>query len=226
MRGTAYLVGSGQDGLLPKVAKRARDATAKAKPRVAVTYAPVAGSKEGLAFMSERMPRLFPDATLARFAVRGEEGATDAKRARAVVESADLVFVSGGDPTLGAKILVDAGADAWLREARDRGTPVMGVSAGSIVLGAWWAEWPDDDEDDDADLARTKLVACTGVVPGVTFDTHNEADDWDELRVVSRLASKARTKSRFLGIPTGGALVFDARDRMEVVGKEPFVLKR
>jgi len=212
--GPAYLVASGQDGLLPQLARRAMEAVGKERPHVAVSYAPVAGDAGGLRFMSERMPRLFPGAVLETI-----------DRDPAVVARADLVFVSGGDPTLGAKVLAETGADAWLREARARGVPAMGVSAGAIVLGDWWVEWPEDDEDDPA-LERTSLVACAGLVPAHVFDTHNEEDDWDELRVAAKLAHKQGLAVRFLGIPTGGALVFHGdAPAPEVVGKEPFHLR-
>jgi cyanophycinase-like exopeptidase len=176
--------------------------------------------------MSGRMGRLFPDAILERFAVDGEDAPMSAARARAVIDRADLVFVSGGDPTLGAKVLQRAGASAWLREANARGVPLMGVSAGTIVLGAWWAEWPeDDDPDPEAALARTKLVRCIGAVPDHVFDTHNEEDDWDELRLVRQLCARKHKNARFVGVPTGGALIRHGDDAMETLGVEPFILE-
>jgi putative intracellular protease/amidase len=209
--GTVYLVGSGQDGVLEQVARRAVHALGKDRPRVAVTYAPVSGDARGLKFMTDRMGRLFPGAVL--------ETIEDDP---AVVERADLVFVSGGDPTLGAKVLEASGAAQWLRQASARGVPVMGVSAGSIVLGAWWADWPEDDSEELDDI---RLVACTRVVDGHVFDTHNEEDGWDELRIVAELCDRRGESARFLGIPTGGALVFAAGGGMEVVGEPPFTLR-
>jgi cyanophycinase-like exopeptidase len=225
MKGTSYLVGSGEEGLLSRIAERARQAIGKAKVRVAVSYAPVAGDAQGLKFMSDRMARLFPGAALSRFAVAGEEGATRPDEARATVERADLVFVSGGDASLGARLLDASGASAWIRDAHARGAATMGVSAGSIALGAWWAEWPEDETGDESEqLARTGLVAGIGVVGDHVFDTHNEEDDWDELRLVARLCASRGKAARFLGIPAGGALVFHRDGSMEPVGKPPFVL--
>jgi cyanophycinase-like exopeptidase len=141
------------------------------------------------------------------------------------VDRADLVFVSGGDATLGARILDDSGASAWLREANARGIAMMGVSAGSIALGAWWADWHEDESGDEEDhLARTGLVRGIGAVPGHVFDTHNEEDDWDELRFIAKLCERRGETARFVGIPTGGALVFHGDGSMETVGNAPFVL--
>ncbi len=225
MSGTSYLVGSGEDGLLVKVARRAYQAIDEKRARIAVSYAPVAGSAQGLKFMSGRMPSLFPDATFERFAVAGEKGAMPPAEARAVVERAHLVFVSGGDPSLGARLLEASGASAWIRAAHARGATTMGVSAGSIALGAWWADWPDDESGDaSAQLARTGLLPGIGAVADHVFDTHNEEDDWDELRIVAGLCAARGIAARFLGIPTGGALVFHGDGSMETVGKPAFVL--
>ena len=59
----------------------------------------------------------------------------------------------------------------------------MGLSAGAMMLGACWAEWPDAAEegvphDDGA------LVACSGVVPDLVVDCHAEEDGWAELNMV------------------------------------------
>jgi hypothetical protein len=213
MRGRAYLVGSGQDGVLGQVAQRAMRELGRDKPRVAVTYAPVHGDARGLRFMSERMPRLFPGAAL--------ETIDDD---RAVVDRADLVFVSGGDPTAGAKELQRTGAAGWIREANERGVPAMGVSAGAILLGEWWVDWPEDDQD-DPQLARTQLVRCIGVVPGHVFDTHDEADGWEELHTADELVQRRGESQTLLGIPTGGAVIFDRTGGMEVVGNPPFRLR-
>jgi hypothetical protein len=56
------------------------------------------------------------------------------------------------------------------------------------------------------------------------FDTHDEADGWEELHVVAELLRKKGLRSRLLGIPTAGALVFRADGGMEVVGIPPLVL--
>ncbi len=225
MRGTSYLVGSGEDALLALVAERARKAIGKKAMTVAVSYAPVAGNTSGLKFMSERMPRLFPGAVVERFSVKGESGAMRSNEVRVIIDRADLVFVSGGDPTLGARLLDDSGASEWIREAQTRGTATMGVSAGSIALGAWWADWPDDESGHESEqLARTALVPGIGAVPGHVFDAHNEEDDWDELRLVAQLCAARGETARFLGIATGGAVIFSGDGSMESVGNPPFVL--
>jgi putative intracellular protease/amidase len=209
MHGPVYLVASGEGAVLKTVARRALAAIAGTKkPTVAVTYAPVEGDRRGLKPMSERMPKLFPGAALETL-----------DKDRSVVDRADLIFVSGGDPTHGAKVLAQTGAGAWIKEAAARGTPTMGVSAGAILLGDWWVDWP---EDDDAPLEHAKLVACIGVLDGHTFDTHDEADGWQELHAAGKLLQAAGKRSKLIGIPTGGALVWKVEGGFEVVGNPPF----
>jgi hypothetical protein len=207
----AYLVGSGQDGVLARVAQRALHDLGAKGPRIAVTYAAIRGQAQGLRFMRQQMPTLFPGAVLD--AIEDD---------RAVVDRADLIFVSGGDPTEGAKVLERSGAGQWIREAGARGVPVMGVSAGAILLGQWWVDWP---EEDDPRLEHTKLVACLRMVPGHVFDTHDEEDDWQELRTAAELVRRLGQDLCLLGIPTGGALLFDGVGGMEVVGSPPFRLR-
>jgi cyanophycinase-like exopeptidase len=221
--GVVYLVGSGQHSLLGDIAARALAATKKKRPRVAISHAPIAENKQGLAFMKKMAAKMFHGAEVASFAVQGEPHSMSAGEARAIVDEADLVFVSGGDPALGAKLLVEAGADEWLRAARARGAAIMGVSAGSIVLGAYWAEWPEEPPKDDPNEGA-RLVPCVGVAGDLVVDTHNEEDGWDELHVVRRLAHAAKKKGRFVGIPTGGAIVIGAGDRFESVGNAAVVL--
>jgi hypothetical protein len=214
--GRVYLVGSGQGDVLAQVAARALRELGREPPRVAVSYAAVAGDAAGMKFMSQRMPRLFRGAVLETL-----------EHDRAVLDRAHLVFVSGGDPVLGAKVLRDSGAARWLREASARGTPMMGVSAGAIVLGAWWADWTEDEEADADAGDGTHLLECAGVVGRHVFDTHDEDDGWGELRAVATLLGKRGLleETRLIGIPAGGALVYDAAaDVPEVVGNPPFRL--
>jgi cyanophycinase-like exopeptidase len=197
--------------VLAQVAQRAlRDLNTK-EPRIAVTYAAIRGHAQGLRFMRQQMPHLFPRAVLC--AIESD---------RTVVDRADLIFVSGGDPTEGAKVLESTGAGQWIREAGARGVPVMGVSAGAILLGEWWVDWP---EEDDPQLEHTKLAACLRMVPGHVFDTHDEDDDWQELRTAAELLRRRGQDLCLLGIPTGGALIFDGAGGMEVVGSPPFRLR-
>jgi cyanophycinase-like exopeptidase len=217
--GSVYLAGSGEAGVLGALVARAIAGAPRRPVRVAASYAAIGRSERGLAHMQRSLGSLFGDAVVERFAVEGEQGAMSAERARAIVEDADVIFVSGGDPVLGAKLLAAAGADQWLRDARARGASLLGVSAGSIMLCAFWAEWPEDDPS-----AEGTRVACSRVVPDLAVDCHDEDGDWEELRLVARMRAPNETM-RFRGIPAGGALVIDGRGEIASFGKPAFMLE-
>jgi hypothetical protein len=215
-----FLIGSPTPPLLKLVGERAAAASKKGKPRVAVSMTTMLDHPHGAGFLSRTMEAMFPHATVERFTVHGEPDAMPKADAHAIVQRADIVFLPGGDPVAGAKLLVAAGADEWLRGARARGAVMVGISAGSIALGAWWGDWPADGDDD----AAPELVPCTNVADGFVFDAHAEEDDWIELRIVARHLHRKHPKLRYVGLPTGAAIELDAAGKLHPIGVEPFVL--
>ena len=225
MAGRILLIGGPTDALLRKVGARALAAVGRPRAKVAALYAPIAGHPDGLSFMQRSVADMFPDADVHRVVLPGEEAGANADDARRALEAADVVFVSGGDPVLGANLVRESGAHAWLHAAHERGAAVVGASAGSIVLGEWWASWPEDESDGAHDEHQgAKLVECAGVARGLVLDAHDEADDWCELRAVARLAKKHGDHLRFVGIPTAGAIAVDVDGKIESIGRPPFFL--
>lgn len=199
--GKVYLVGSSHGDMLGAVFRRISADLGGGRPTVAVSFAAqprVTGDSQTRALAQAA----FPGGEVRRFSVADEPGAMTHDQARAIVEGADVVFVSGGDPVLAARRLRSAGADAWLKMARARGAACVGLSAGSIALGECWASWRDDDPDGEPDI-----VPCLGVAPGVVIDCHAEDDDWEELRAVQRRLGAASARLTFAGVGHGSALV-------------------
>ena len=97
--------------------------------------------------------------------------------ARALLESCDLVFVSGGDVEHGMKVLHDRDMVKPLQALAKAGKPMFGVSAGSLMLAGDWVRFPSED------AASAELFPCLGIAP-LHADAHAEADNWDELRVL------------------------------------------
>jgi cyanophycinase-like exopeptidase len=202
-------------------------------PRVAVSQVAARGRSAGhLAHLFERS---FERVEVSAFRVAGEGDAMPAHEARAIVERADVVFFGGGDPVEGARLLAAAGADAWIREAHARGAACMGVSAGAMLLGAWWAAWPDSPpppQDDAAPSPVTgdggELVRCTAVLPDLVIDCHAEEDNWNELHLVRALLADHLGKSahlpRFLGLPSGTGIVVSPGGAYRSVGGDPVAL--
>jgi len=216
---TMFLIGSPTPPLLKLVGERAAAASKKSRPHVAVSMTTMLGHPHGPGYLTKTMEAMFPHGTIERFTVEGEPDAMPTGDAKAIVARADIVFVPGGDPVAGAKRLVASGADGWLRAARDRGAVFVGISAGSIALGAWWGEWRDDGDD-----APPELVRCTSVAESFVFDAHAEADHWIELRLVARALHRRHRHLRYVGLPTGAAVEIDADGALHPIGVEPFLL--
>jgi peptidase E len=224
--GLVYLQGSGNPSskLFGTFLDRAFADLGGRTPRVAVSFAPIAGNAGIIQkFSGWFVGRTFRGADVKRFIVAGERDAQPSAAAQKIVEEADLVFLSGGDPVVGARLLVESGADAWLRSARERGATLAGGSAGAILLGAWWASWPDDFDDQPFDGGR--LVPCTRVVDDLVVDTHAEDDDWEELKMVRGMLRKKAVTIRARGIPTSGGLFILPDGQLEPVGDPPFVIE-
>ncbi len=219
-RGSVYLVGSGQGGTLAAVVKRALAKVDGRRPRVAASYASMHGNSGGLSFMLKTAAKVF-GVEVERFYVPGEEGARSDRPARAVLETADLVFMAGGDPVAGARLFTSSGADAWLREAHERGASFVGISAGAIMLCAYWASWPDDPPK-DAPFDGGELIPCTAVVPDLVVDCHAEEDEWVELILVAGMLRARKLSPRLLGLPHGGGVIVHPDGTLENAGIPPF----
>jgi cyanophycinase-like exopeptidase len=128
-----------------------------------------------------------------------------ASEARSLLEEADLVFVSGGDVELGMKVLHDRDVVATLLGIARRGTPMFGISAGSIMLARDWVRFPEDDEDDE----KAEVFPCLGIAP-VHVDAHDEDDGWGELRVLLHLlARRGEENAVGYGLTARGGLRVD-----------------
>jgi cyanophycinase-like exopeptidase len=106
--------------------------------------------------------------------------------------------MSGGDVDEGMRVLTACGMVGLLTDLFREGKPFFGFSAGSIMLASSWVRWRDPGDD-----ASAELFPCLGFAP-VLCDTHGEADGWEELRTLARLAPPG---SLGYGITSGAALV-------------------
>jgi peptidase E len=133
----------------------------------------------------------------------------DLKKAREVLERADIVFISGGDVEAGMDVLREKDMAGFLTALYEQGKPFFGLSAGSIMLAREWVRWRDPDND-----ATAEVFPCLGIAP-VICDTHAEGDDWEELKALLAL-EKNDTKG--YGIPTGAGIKVFPDGRVEAVG--------
>jgi peptidase E len=113
-------------------------------------------------------------------AVIAPDGA-DLKKAQKILESADIVFVSGGDVEAGMEVLRAKNMVGFLDNLFRQGKPFFGISAGALMLAQKWVRWPDPDDESSAEL-----FPCLGYAP-VICDAHDEQGGWQELRAALML---------------------------------------
>ena len=139
----------------------------------------------------------------------GRDG--DAEKAKDVLETSDLIFVSGGDVEEGMRVLREKGMISVLRDLHQRGKIFFGTSAGSIMLARQWIRWRDSDDD-----ASAVLFDCLGLAP-IFCDTHGEDDGWEELQALLRLSPVGTIGH---GIVAGAGLIVNPDSTVSAIGGE------
>ena len=146
-------------------------------PAAATFENPARAASNGVAYLS----RLGGAASA--LMVLGPADANDEEMV-APVDSANLIYLTGGSPThlldtLSKSLLVKA-----IRRALDRGAVIAGSSAGAMVLGPWmrFGEWK----------------RGLSLVPGIVTLPHHEGSDPNA--VAGELASSAPSNVTVLGI--------------------------
>ncbi len=209
LRAPIYLLAgrpTGRRGDADPLLVRALASAGAASPSVAYIGAASDDSRSFFVMLSEHLRACGAGpVTLAPLA--GRRAAVD--KARAILEAADVIFVSGGDVVAGMAVLGEQQIVPYLRELYETGKPFVGVSAGSIMLGQQWVRW-----EDPADDGSASLFPCMGLAP-LTCDTHGEADGWDELRALLRLSPEGTVG---YGIPAGAGLLVHPDGTLEALG--------
>ncbi len=135
----------------------------------------------------------------------------DLKKARSILESADIIFMSGGDVEAGMRILIEKNMADFFQELYQKGKIFFGASAGSIMLAKKWVRWRDPEDDSTAEF-----FPCLGLAP-VICDTHAESDDWEELQALLRLENTSG-----YGIATESCLKVSFDGKVEALGGAVF----
>ena len=197
--------GSRRRGADPLLA-RALSLAGRDSPSVAYVGAPSGDSRAFFIMIAALLKKAGAgEVTLVRLAGRKP----DVGRARDVLERADVVFVTGGDVEEGMRTLEATGTVGLFGELAGAGKPFIGVSAGSIMLARSWVRWRDP-----RDEASAELFPCLGIAD-VWCDTHGEAEGWEELAALARIAPEGSVGH---GIPTGAGLVVHPDGALEAAG--------
>jgi peptidase E len=121
----------------------------------------------------------------------------DVPKAKALLQAAEVVFISGGDVEEGMRWLKQHRLLEFFKKLHAGGKLFFGISAGSIMLGTQWVRWEDPKDD-----ATAELFDCMGLAP-LLCDTHAEKEDWEELKMAVSLLGRG---GQGFGIPTGGVI--------------------
>lgn len=146
-------------------------------------------------------------------------GGASAERRESIraLDSAAIVFVSGGDVESGMEVLREADWIEHLRARHHVGIPFIGLSAGTVMLGREWLAWRDPDDDTTA-----HRFPCLGFVPFVC-DAHGEDEAWNELSTLMRLSPAG---ARGYGISAPAMLRVHPDGRLEAFGGAVLGLER
>jgi len=139
------------------------------------------------------------------------------EKAQSIIQSADCIFVSGGDVSEGMRVLTERMVVPLIKNRYNEGALIIGVSAGSIMLAKQWINWPDENNE-----ASAELVPCMNIAP-VLCDTHGEEDKWSELHSLIRLTENDQIG---YGIPGGGAMRISADGTVEAIRMPLYRIER
>jgi peptidase E len=132
----------------------------------------------------------------------------DLEKAKKTLQTADAIFMSGGDVERGIEVLEEKNLTEFFQGLFVQGKLFFGASAGSIMMAREWVRWKNPDDDSTAEL-----FPCLGLTP-LICDTHAEGDNWEELQAALKLKG---TGSEGYGIPTGSCLKVCPDGRLEAL---------
>ncbi len=202
--GHGMRVRKGPDPLLQTIIGR----TGLLRPTVAYVGA-ASGDDEAFRIMMARRLQQAGASKVTLAPLCGRRG--DARKAREVLETSDLVFLSGGDVEEGMRVLKKKGMIDALWHLYRMGKPFFGISAGSIMLALRWIRWTDPDDD-----ASSELFDCLGLA-SVFCDTHGEAEGWQELKALLSLSPDGTIGH---GIASGTAITVGPDGIVSALGGE------
>jgi peptidase E len=177
-----------------------------ASPRVAYSGTASGDDRNFFGFISAELKNA--GAGKVTQAVIAPDGA-DLKKARAILEAADIVFISGGDVSAGMDVLREKDMLDFLIGLYRQGKPFFGISAGAIMLAEKWVRWPDP-----ADENSAELFPCLGFAP-IICDTHDEEGGWGELQAALRLEKEG---VRGYGLASGSGVRVTPEGKVAAIG--------
>jgi hypothetical protein len=137
----------------------------------------------------------------------------DVAAARKQIETAEVLYLDGGDTVAGVEHTRSRGLLPSLRKAAKNAFLVYGLSGGACAAGPYTIGYGDDDEG--------YVAPCYDMGIPLPLDVHDEENDWPEMRSLLELVAKDRKIKKKAGIviPTGSALVKTKEGELRTLGK-------
>jgi len=178
---------------------------AKTSPTIAYVGAANGDNREFFERMEATIKRA-GDCRVINAPVSGNKASLN--KTKDILQSADAIFVSGGDVEAGMQALEKKDMLGIFPELFQQGKLFFGISAGSIMLAKEWVRWTNPDDDSSAEL-----FPCLGLAP-VICDTHGEPE-WEELKAALMLKP---VRAIGYGITSGTCLTVSPDGKVEALG--------
>jgi hypothetical protein len=137
----------------------------------------------------------------------------DVKEARRQIESAEVLYLDGGDTVEGVEHTRARGLLGSLKKAGESAFLVYGLSGGACATGPFTIGYRDGDE--------AYIAPCYDMGVPYPLDVHDEQNDWPEMRHLLELVGKAKKKpDAGIVIPTGSALIVTSDGEVRSYGKK------
>lgn len=139
----------------------------------------------------------------------------DVAEATEQIESADVLYLDGGDTVAGVEHTRARGLVPSFKKASKKAFLVFGLSGGACAAGPYTIGYKDDDE--------PYIAPCYDMGVPYPIDVHDEKEDWPEMRALLELARKDKKIKKPAGIvvPTGSALIVTPDMKLGTYGKAP-----
>ncbi len=213
MNGLIALVGSGEYLETMEAVDRRLLAQARRAPPVTVVCVPAAAGREGDASVERWMQMGVEHFTcLGAYAQAAriiDRASADDPHWAALIEAADLIYFSGGDPLYLYQTMIGTRAWAAVETAWTRGATYAGCSAGAMILGAYVPDVRSPD---------LRLYPAFNRVAHAFIMTHFDRMESFRPGVTAAIQSRLAEDEFMLGIDEDTALVGRPDTEWEVLG--------
>ena len=118
------------------------------------------------------------------------------------LKASGVILLAGGNVSRGWKVLKESGMQEVIREGRQRGAVLIGISAGAAQLGLTV-------EEEGTELELLKIVP-------MCISVHEEQNEWKPLK---KRAGSPDVLFSGIGIPAGGGMIYHPDHTIEALRK-------